>query len=98
MGSPGQYEVVSGTIAFAHGVNGNRHNPTGFFNYHWVKDHVNIAADVGSNCEDMERSLRYAMPAILGSGANDQLPHRSPPTSCSHTGKTFFHSSTGYFL
>ncbi|GMF51323.1 unnamed protein product [Phytophthora fragariaefolia] len=40
-----------------------------FFNYHWVDDHINVAADVGTNCEDMERSLRYAMTTIIGSGA-----------------------------
>ncbi|GMF16464.1 unnamed protein product [Phytophthora fragariaefolia] len=68
-GSPGEYEVIGGAISFVHGSHGNRDNPTVFFNYHWVDDHINVAADVGTNCEDMERSLRYAMTAILGSGA-----------------------------
>ncbi|GMF33752.1 unnamed protein product [Phytophthora fragariaefolia] len=43
-----------------------------FSNYHWVDDHINVAADVGANCEDMERSLRYATTAILGSGAANE--------------------------
>ncbi|GMF33358.1 unnamed protein product [Phytophthora fragariaefolia] len=68
-GSPGEYEVIEGVISFVHGSHGNRDNPTFFFNYHWVDDHINVAADPGTNCEGMERSLRYAMTAILGSGA-----------------------------
>ncbi|GMF38996.1 unnamed protein product [Phytophthora fragariaefolia] len=68
-GSPGEYEVIGGAIALVHGSHGNRDDPTVFFNYHWVDDHSNVAADVGTNCEDMGRSLRYAMTAILGSGA-----------------------------
>ncbi|OWY96701.1 hypothetical protein PHMEG_00032968 [Phytophthora megakarya] len=69
-GSPGEYEVIGGVVAFVHEKLGNRHNPNGFFNFHCVvDDHVNVAADVGTNCQDMERYLRYAMTALLGSGA-----------------------------
>ncbi|OWZ06806.1 hypothetical protein PHMEG_00020893, partial [Phytophthora megakarya] len=65
-GFPGEYEVIGGAVAFVHGKHGNRHNPIGFFNYHWVDDHVNVAADDVTNCQDMERSLRYTMTALLG--------------------------------
>lgn len=68
-GSPGEYEVVGGAISFRHGNNSNRDTPSGYFNYYWVDDHINVVADVGSNCVDVERSLRYAMTAILGWGA-----------------------------
>ncbi|OWZ20259.1 hypothetical protein PHMEG_0005345 [Phytophthora megakarya] len=70
--SPGEYEVIRGAVAFVHGKHGNRHNPNDLFNYHWVDDHDNVAPDVGTNGQDMERSLRYAMTAILGSGAVDE--------------------------
>ncbi|GMG16751.1 unnamed protein product [Phytophthora fragariaefolia] len=43
--------------------------PGGFFNYHWVDDHINVVADVGSACDDANRSLRYAMVAVLGADA-----------------------------
>lgn len=41
-------------------------NPQGFFSYHWVGDHINVAADIGANCQDMEQSLRHTMFVVLG--------------------------------
>ncbi|OWZ02541.1 LOW QUALITY PROTEIN: hypothetical protein PHMEG_00025881 [Phytophthora megakarya] len=67
-GSSGEYEVISGAVAFGHGKHGNRHNPNGFFNYHWMITST-LPLMFGSNCQDMERSLRYTMTALLGSGA-----------------------------
>ncbi|KAE9052141.1 hypothetical protein PR003_g1012 [Phytophthora rubi] len=68
-GSPGNYGVVGGAISFIHGHTTNQLNPLGFFSYHWVDDHINVAADVGSNCSDMEQSLRLAMLTVLGPAA-----------------------------
>lgn len=39
------------------------------FNYYWVDDHINVAADLGTNCRDAEHSLRHAMTTILGPDA-----------------------------
>ncbi|OWY93270.1 hypothetical protein PHMEG_00037397, partial [Phytophthora megakarya] len=72
-GSPGFYEIVGGTVSHVHGCHYNDANPTGFFNYHWVDDHINVAANVGTTLNDMNRSLRFAMEAILGAeGINDE--------------------------
>ncbi|OWZ10179.1 hypothetical protein PHMEG_00017010 [Phytophthora megakarya] len=68
-GSPGYYEIVGGAIAYAHGVHTNVAYPSGFFNYHWVDDHVNVTTDIGSNCADLERSMWFAMTAVLGADA-----------------------------
>ncbi|OWZ04325.1 LOW QUALITY PROTEIN: hypothetical protein PHMEG_00023786 [Phytophthora megakarya] len=46
-----EYEVIGGAVAFVHGKHGNRHSPTGFFKYHWVDDHVNVAVEVETNCQ-----------------------------------------------
>jgi hypothetical protein len=68
-GSPGNYGVVGGAISFIHGHTTNELNPRGFFNYHWVDDHVNVGVDVGSNCQDIELSLRFAMLLVLDPAA-----------------------------
>ncbi|POM64380.1 LOW QUALITY PROTEIN: Hypothetical protein PHPALM_20089 [Phytophthora palmivora] len=65
-GSPGFYEVVGGAISHIHGFIYKAANPTGFFNYHWVDDHINVAPNVGTTLSEAERSLRFAMEAILG--------------------------------
>ncbi|POM68178.1 Hypothetical protein PHPALM_15695 [Phytophthora palmivora] len=62
-------EVVGGAISYVHGSHTNTVNQSEVFNYHWVDDHVYVAAAIGSNCTDMERSLRFAMTAVLGAGA-----------------------------
>ncbi|POM60418.1 LOW QUALITY PROTEIN: hypothetical protein PHPALM_30734 [Phytophthora palmivora] len=72
-GSPGFYEVVGGAISHVHGSHYNTANPTGFFNYHWVDDHINVAPNVDTTLSEAERSLRFAMEAILGAEAiNDE--------------------------
>ncbi|RLN54448.1 hypothetical protein BBJ29_007964 [Phytophthora kernoviae] len=72
-GSPGFYEIFGGAISHVHGPHTNAVCPTGFFNYHWVDDHINVAADVGLSCKGMDRSLRFAMVAVLGAEAiNDK--------------------------
>ncbi|OWZ02690.1 hypothetical protein PHMEG_00025709 [Phytophthora megakarya] len=68
-GSPGFYEIFGGAISFIHGSHTNADNPTGFFNYHWVDDHINVAADIGPSCLEIDRSLRYAMVVVLGANA-----------------------------
>ena len=68
-GSPGFYEVVGGAISFVHGSSTNTFHPRGFFNYHWVDDHVNIALATGNNLVECTRSLRSAMVSILGTEA-----------------------------
>ncbi|POM78809.1 LOW QUALITY PROTEIN: Hypothetical protein PHPALM_3620 [Phytophthora palmivora] len=72
-GSPGFYEIFGGVISHIHGSHTNTICPTGFFNYHWVDDHINITANIDSSCKEMDRSLRFAMVAILGADAvNDK--------------------------
>ncbi|EGZ30551.1 hypothetical protein PHYSODRAFT_477616, partial [Phytophthora sojae] len=68
-GSPGTYEIVGGAVSYVHGSHFNADNPDGFFHYHWVDDHINVTATVGSNRADMDRSLRFALLAVLGEGA-----------------------------
>ncbi|EGZ27813.1 hypothetical protein PHYSODRAFT_321541 [Phytophthora sojae] len=68
-GSPRFYGVIGDAIAHIHGTISNSYYPNGFLNNHWVDDHVCIAADVGSNCTDVEPSLRSAMTLILGPAA-----------------------------
>ncbi|POM73255.1 Secreted protein [Phytophthora palmivora] len=72
-GSPGFYEIFGGAISHIHGSHTNTICPTGFFNYHWVYDHINVTANIGSSCREMDRSLRFAIVAILGADAiNDK--------------------------
>ncbi|KAE8909414.1 hypothetical protein PF001_g7393 [Phytophthora fragariae] len=72
-GSPGIYEIVGGAISYIHGNHTNATYPDGFFNYHWVDDHINVAVDVGSSCVEIDRSLRFAIVAVLGADAiNDK--------------------------
>ncbi|KAG6608993.1 Secreted protein [Phytophthora cinnamomi] len=68
-GSPGFYEIAGGAVAYVHGSHTTDTFPDGFFNYHWVDDHINVAADIGTSCDDANRSLRYAMVAVLGADA-----------------------------
>ncbi|KAE8891702.1 hypothetical protein PF003_g24438 [Phytophthora fragariae] len=68
-GSPASYGIIGGAIAHIHGSSINLLRPPGPFNYYWVDDHINVAADIGSNCADVERSLRGAMVTVLGHGA-----------------------------
>ncbi|KAG3184250.1 hypothetical protein PC128_g13852 [Phytophthora cactorum] len=72
-GSAGTYSTLGGAVAFTHGSAGDGHHPSGFYNYHLLDDHVNVAADVGSRCDDIERSLRHAMTPVMDPTAvNDQ--------------------------
>ncbi|KAG6579926.1 uncharacterized protein IUM83_11507 [Phytophthora cinnamomi] len=68
-GSTGIYSVLDGSVAFLHGSSVDPEHPTGFFSYHGVDDHVNVAADTGTRCADIERSLRFAMTFITGPAA-----------------------------
>ncbi|GMF40568.1 unnamed protein product [Phytophthora fragariaefolia] len=68
-GSPGFYEIAGGAIAHVHGSHTTKQFPGSFFKYHWVDDHINVVADVGSACDDANRSLRYAMVVVLGADA-----------------------------
>ncbi|GMF51163.1 unnamed protein product [Phytophthora fragariaefolia] len=61
--TPGFYEIAGGSIAYVHGSHTTKQFPGSFFNYHWVDDHINVVADVGSACDSANRSLRYAMVA-----------------------------------
>ncbi|RLN72392.1 hypothetical protein BBO99_00009817, partial [Phytophthora kernoviae] len=67
--SPGFYEIASGAIAHIHGSHTNGVFATGFFNYHLVDDHINVAADIGTTCDDMDRSLWFAIVSVLGADA-----------------------------
>ncbi|GMF43337.1 unnamed protein product [Phytophthora fragariaefolia] len=72
-GPPGFYGIVGGVISYIHGNHTNATYPDGFFNYHWVNDHINVAEDVGHSCDEIDRSLRLAMIAVLGADAiNDK--------------------------
>ncbi|OWZ13064.1 LOW QUALITY PROTEIN: hypothetical protein PHMEG_00013690 [Phytophthora megakarya] len=64
-GSPGFYESVGGVISHVHDSQYDAVNPAGIFNYHWVDDHINVTASIGTSLEDMNRSLRFAMAAIM---------------------------------
>ncbi|KAE9035853.1 hypothetical protein PR002_g7365 [Phytophthora rubi] len=68
-GSAGIYGVLGRAVAFRHGHNTNPGHPTGFFSYQWVDDHVHVAADTGSRCADIDRSLRFTMTAVMGPAA-----------------------------
>ncbi|POM64007.1 Secreted protein [Phytophthora palmivora] len=72
-GSPGFFEIFGGAISHIHGSHMNTICPTGYFNYHWVDDHINVTANIGSSCREMDRSLRFVIVAILGADAiNDK--------------------------
>ncbi|KAE9098345.1 hypothetical protein PF010_g15604 [Phytophthora fragariae] len=45
-GSPGFYKIAGGAVAYVHGSHTTDVFPDGIFNYHWVDDHFNVAADV----------------------------------------------------
>lgn len=61
--------MVGGVISLIHDQPTNEFNPRGLFNYHWVDDHINDTADVGTNCQDTEQSLRFVMLTVLGPAA-----------------------------
>ncbi|EEY70503.1 uncharacterized protein PITG_22794 [Phytophthora infestans T30-4] len=46
-GSPGFLEIFGGAISHVHDCHTSATFPDGFFNYHWVDDHINVAPDVG---------------------------------------------------
>ena len=64
--SPAFYELFGRAISFRHGRCSNALNPRGFFNYHWVDDHVNVVVATAANQDECERSLRAAMLSVLG--------------------------------
>ncbi|OWZ17029.1 LOW QUALITY PROTEIN: hypothetical protein PHMEG_0009097 [Phytophthora megakarya] len=67
-GSPGFYEILGGAICHVHGSQYNAVNTTGVLNYQWVVDQINVP-----QISDMNRSLRFAIEAILGAEAiNDE--------------------------
>ncbi|KAE9315193.1 hypothetical protein PR003_g19053 [Phytophthora rubi] len=68
-GSAGTYSVLGGAVAFIHGSTCDVDHPSGYFNYHWVDDHVNVASNIGTRCADVERSLRFAMKVVMGPAA-----------------------------
>ncbi|KAF1785399.1 hypothetical protein GQ600_23874 [Phytophthora cactorum] len=68
-GHCGSCGVIGGAIAHLHGNPANRYYSDGHFNYYYIDDHINIAADIGSNCSDAEQSLRHSMITVLGHGA-----------------------------
>ncbi|ETN06449.1 hypothetical protein PPTG_23382 [Phytophthora nicotianae INRA-310] len=68
-GSAGTYSVLGGAVAFIHGSSPDAAHPNRYYNYHWVDDHVNVTADIGSCCADVERSLRFAVAAVMGPSA-----------------------------
>ncbi|EGZ22114.1 hypothetical protein PHYSODRAFT_329971 [Phytophthora sojae] len=68
-GWPASYGVVAGAIAHIHGNAFNRFRDSGPFNYYWVDDHINVAAAIGTNCMEVERSLRSSMVIVLGHDA-----------------------------
>jgi hypothetical protein len=73
IGSAGCYRVLGGAVAHIHGHTTNAAHPDGFYNYHWVDDHVNVTSDSGTNCDDINRSLRSAMTTVMGPTAvNEQ--------------------------
>ncbi|KAE9077545.1 hypothetical protein PF007_g24202 [Phytophthora fragariae] len=59
-GSPGFYEIAGGAVAYVHGSHTTDEFPDGMFNYHWVDDHINVAADAGTACDDA--TGRYGTP------------------------------------
>ncbi|OWZ06697.1 LOW QUALITY PROTEIN: hypothetical protein PHMEG_00021016 [Phytophthora megakarya] len=63
---PGFYEIIGGAISHVYGCHTNDVYPSGFFNYHWVDDHINVSVNIGASCYEIARSLRYAMVTILG--------------------------------
>ncbi|GMF42758.1 unnamed protein product [Phytophthora fragariaefolia] len=67
--APASYDVVGGAIAYLHGRSVNVARDAGPFNYVWVDGHINVDADIGSNCADVEQSLRLAMATVLGHDA-----------------------------
>jgi hypothetical protein len=68
-GSSGTYGVLGGTVAFLHGSSTNTAHPTGFYNYPWVEEHINVASDFSTTCENIDRSIRWAMMTVVGPGA-----------------------------
>ncbi|KAG3205178.1 hypothetical protein PC128_g1525 [Phytophthora cactorum] len=66
---PGFYEIFGGAISHVHGCHTNAVSPAGFFSYHWVDDHINVTAGIGTAFNDKDRPLRSTMMDILGADA-----------------------------
>ncbi|KAF1793039.1 hypothetical protein GQ600_3177 [Phytophthora cactorum] len=47
--SSGTHGILGGTVAFLYGSLTNVSQPSGFYKYHWVDDHVNVTSDDGAN-------------------------------------------------
>ncbi|KAG3006666.1 hypothetical protein PC121_g17738 [Phytophthora cactorum] len=71
-GSPGTYGMLGGAVVFQHRSSANASQPSEFYNYNWVDDHVNVASDEGSKCAEFDRSLRWAMTIIMGPAAMNE--------------------------
>ncbi|KAE9068092.1 hypothetical protein PF010_g27203 [Phytophthora fragariae] len=69
-GSPGFYEIAGGAVAYVHGSHTTDEFPDGMFNYHWVDDHINVAADAGTACDDA--TGRYGGNGIYANGEDTQ--------------------------
>jgi len=78
-GSSGTYGVLGGAGAHIHSSCVNSAHAAGFYNYHWVDDHVNVAPDTCTNCADIDRSLRQAMTVVMGLAAVTE--HKFTPWS-----------------
>ncbi|KAG3236138.1 hypothetical protein PI124_g18846 [Phytophthora idaei] len=63
--SSGTHGILGGTVAFHYGSLTNVSQPSGFYKYHWVDDHVNVTSDDGANYAEVDRSLRWAMAADM---------------------------------
>ncbi|KAG6612031.1 Integrase catalytic core protein [Phytophthora cinnamomi] len=70
-GSPRFYEIAVGAVAYVRGSHTTDTFPDGFFNDQWVDGHINVAADIGTSCDDANRSLRkWRVPAKHGDVPN----------------------------
>jgi hypothetical protein len=69
-GRSGTYGVLGGAVAHIHGSCTNSAHAAGFYNHHWVNDHVNVTHDAGTNCADIDCSLRHAMTLVMGPAVN----------------------------
>ncbi|KAJ8558741.1 hypothetical protein ON010_g8711 [Phytophthora cinnamomi] len=79
VGSPGFYGLAGNAIAHILGHASNTLHPQGFFNYHWVDDHVCIHMNTATRRNDVEQSIRAAMAIVLGPDAvnNKTFTHRA---------------------
>ncbi|GMF50864.1 unnamed protein product [Phytophthora fragariaefolia] len=70
-GSLGFSETAGGALAHVDGSHTTKHFLDNLFNCHWVDDHINVMTDDGSAWDDADRSLCYAMVAVLGADATN---------------------------